>query len=374
LTEFVKSRDISELKTSLDLAIQNQDFDEAETAVASFASVKLSDIEHLDLCRQPDKAYQVLRESLERTAGEGLFSFPGDLGQLTGPFQKGDLVAFAAPSKRGKTWWMQECGVLAAKAGKRAVIFSLEMSSGQLIARITRRLARRPRVPAMIQMPCFEENMLRHQEERFDACLHHLTEQQMASLYGKLSKDGGGLVLQAYPAFTASVSDLKSFLNYLETAHDYAADVVIIDYADIVRSEYKGDYRHQIDHTWKLLRSLAQERDCLVITATHTNKNTYTKNIKQADMSEDSRKMNHISCMIALNQTEGEKSSGILRASILASRHDNFSSEEEVVVLQCLDLACPCIDSRLKSEVHNYDDFKNGLFKPQNENKAVPVV
>jgi replicative DNA helicase len=323
--------------------------------------VKLSDIEHVDLCLHPEKAYRVLRESLERTAGEGLFSFPGDLGQLTGPFQKGDLIAFAAPSKRGKTWWMQEAGVLAAQAGKKTVIFSLEMSSGQLIARITRRLARRPRIPKILQVPRFADNLLTHDEQSFDACLHHLTEEQVAGLYGKLSKTGGGLVLQAYPAFTASVDDLKSFLNYLETACAYRAEVVIIDYADIVRSDYRGEYRHQIDHTWKMLRSLAQERDCLVITATHTNKNTYTKNIRQADMSEDSRKLNHISCMIALNQTDAEKSVGIMRASVIASRHDNFSSEEEVVVLQCLDLACPCMDSKLKGEVHNYDDMKNGL-------------
>jgi len=136
-------------------------------------------------------------------------------------------------------------------------------------------------------------------------------------------------------------------LDNLEHYDDFVPDVIITDYADITRSENRGEKRHQIDEIWLGHRFISQERNCLVLTASHSNKATFDRDIRQGDLSEDYRKLNHVTWAGALNQNEEENEQGIMRLSVLADRYQRFNGMNEAKVLQCLDIGQVCLDSRV---------------------------
>ena len=100
------------------------------------------------------------------------------------------------------------------------------------------------------------------------------------------------------------------------------------------------------------------ERNCLIVSASQTEKGTFDKDIKEGSASEDIRKISHITSGLALNQTKDERKNGIMRVAQVVTR-EGETSYDQAVVLQCLDIGRPCIDSKLKNEVIFSRDSKN---------------
>ena len=59
---------------------------------------------------------------------EVVFQFPGELGRVCGPFTTEDFIAYIAPPKRGKTWWLMASALVAALKGRKVLFVSLEMT------------------------------------------------------------------------------------------------------------------------------------------------------------------------------------------------------------------------------------------------------
>jgi hypothetical protein len=134
-----------------------------------------------------------------------------------------------------------------------------------------------------------------------------------------------------------------------ERQDGFVPDVVAVDYADILapdKDTEKFDFRNQSNITWQRLRSLSQERHCLVLTATQAAASAYGKEtLAMSDFSEDKRKFAHVTSMFGLNRTSREKALGIMRMNQLTLR-DSFSDESNfVTVLQCLERGRPIIGS-----------------------------
>ncbi len=132
--------------------------------------------------------------------------------------------------------------------------------------------------------------------------------------------------------------------------------MIIIDYADILAAEQhmqSREERHKLNATWGGLRSLAQEKKCLVVTGTQTLRSTFKKDISEADIAEDIRKLAHVTHMFALNQNKEDKKRGVMRVGALVLRDDDFHIDNEVIALQCLAIGKPCLDSKWKYKVKN---------------------
>ena len=109
-------------------------------------------------------------------------------------------------------------------------------------------------------------------------------------------------------------------------------------------------YRDKINTVWKGIRDFANERDIAMITASHTEKHTFESDIKTSQASEDIRKINHVTLAVALNATKKENENNIIRLGMMEIREGRHITDQ-AVVLQCLDIGRPCIDSRLKNDV-----------------------
>jgi len=148
-------------------------------------------------------------------------------------------------------------------------------------------------------------------------------------------------------AQTLSVSQIRTILDIWEKQYDFIADIVIIDYADLLEVDPSvriAEYRHKQNHIWRGMRRLSEERDCLVVTATQADAQSYTQNsLKLSNFSEDKRKYSHVTASYGLNQDPGgrEKKLGILRLNELVVREDDFSISNEIRVLQRLQIGRP---------------------------------
>ena len=161
---------------------------------------------------------------------------------------------------------------------------------------------------------------------------------------------GDNFRLKSYPAGTANINDLISALDHLEYTENFIPDVIVIDYADILKPEDSRliDPRAKADSTWIKLKGMADSRHCLVVTASQgTRKSIDKKSISQTDVAEDIRKLAHLDVMYGLSQTQEEKAESIMRVSILAHRDEDANELQQVICLQQRGLGQVLLDSEI---------------------------
>ncbi len=156
--------------------------------------------------------------------------------------------------------------------------------------------------------------------------------------------------LNTYPAGMLTVTEIRKCLDEWEKHDGFIPDIIIIDYADLLSADDGNvkEHRHKQDHIWKNLRALSQERHVLIITATQADANSYTKGrLSLSNFSEDKRKLAHVTAQYGLNQDpQGrEKELGILRINEIVVREGEFSTNNEVYVLQDLASGRPFLES-----------------------------
>jgi len=351
--KYFKQRKLQDLKSKIDELSKNGQEDEAEKLVFEYKKVRLSNQDCTDVFSDVGVIDEVVNFEEEE-----LFTFSGEFGKVIGPLYRGDLIAFASPAKRGKTFWLIESAIQIARKGLTAAIFSFEMSKNRVLLRIYQNICGETKKEKEIEVPIFEKN----EENRFKIKSIKKLKQGIKS---KTVKDkikaikkqlkGGKLKLFCGSPHSHSVRDIEEILDDLLINENIVVDAVIIDFADIMKAEYKTDqHRNNINLVWEALRGLMLKKHCLGITATHTNKKTFEADIKQGDMSEDIRKINHVALMIAINQKKEEKLKNIARISLLVNREDAFHVNNQVIVLQNLDMGKPYLDSRLDQDCEDY--------------------
>lgn len=329
---------------------------------------------------------------------DATFTFPGALGELVGPVERNWLIGILGVFKRGKSFFMQEIGVRAIFQDLKVVFVSLEMSPKDVKQRFYRRLTGFGSKTGedVFLFPVFDcirnqngscirperTNLARLLEPdgskpeydintEYKPCTycrgHRIRDYAMTTWYEPLevpqfslvgtrkritairSMYGDNFRYICYPRFTASVTDIKRDLFILEQHEGFIPDMIIVDHADILKPDTKGEKRNQIDDTWKVLASMAAERHAIVVTASQGTRGAiYKEDISQDDLAEWIGKLGHVDLFVGLSQTSEEKSSSVLRANVLAHRHRNVDEHIFAVMLQQLDVGQFLLDSYLK--------------------------
>jgi hypothetical protein len=360
---------------------------------------------------------QVIRAHFrEEPAEYQVLKFRGALGELMGPLERNWLVAFMGPMKRGKSFWCEESIFAGLAQQNRVAYINLEMPDRTVRSREYKRITAMPDLPARYTLPQFDCN--HHQQgicnlpERMAAgtlmigdklkeympgdpwqvCTYcrdnplairkkygHNTFEPAIwySTVQKLGIDAQTVLKQAenvkalsgdnlrqitYPAYSATVDDVRRDLDELIYAHKFYPDIVVLDYADILGSEGSfNQERHRLDNIWKRLKQAAGEMSALWITATQTNrKGMERKDIREVDTAEDIRKMAHVDAMYGINSAEHERGKHYTRISQLTSRHREAQAKQ-VMVLHQLQLGLPYLDSAWRPV-------------PQDKAKSEPVI
>lgn len=154
--------------------------------------------------------------------------------------------------------------------------------------------------------------------------------------------------MATYANETLTVKEVESMLTKWEENDGFVADVIIIDYADIMVDFSVKDFRQRQNAIWSALRGLSQKKHSVLITATQGDAKSYNSEIlTKKNFSEDKRKIAHVTALFGLNQTTREKQLKIMRINKIAVRDGDFNEKDTVTVLQNLAHINPAISSFL---------------------------
>lgn len=213
----------------------------------------LFDIAQNNLRRDSRKMDDILAESLKEIEAlkdkkDGLTGVPSgftELDRMTSGWQKSDLVIIAARPAMGKTAFVLSCARNAAvDFNKAVVVFSLEMSSVQLVNRL---------ISGESQI---------EQEKIRKGRLEEWEWEQIHSKVGRLEQ--APLIIDDTPSL--NIFEFRAKCRRLKSQHDIS--LIIIDYLQLMhgKSDGKGGNREQeIGSISRALKSVAKELNVPVI-------------------------------------------------------------------------------------------------------------
>lgn len=318
--------------------------------------------------------------------------FHGALGEYMPNIERGRFYAMLGPAKRGKSFWLMEWAFQGAFDGLNVAYFSLEMKDAEMDARWKERISGKSimvqksknfMIPVLdcvhnqknkCQMPecaspgtCvytkkLRDSYLEHPEHvpctyckgREDSIFkptHWMISKKINRLSLKEAKDtqeifdehvGENRVrIITYPIGTATVEDIEKSLEELVLHENFIADMVVVDYADILKEDIKlGDKRHRVGENWQKLSRMAKTRNAIVVSASQGNRGSAKKNrLDVDDVAEDFSKIMTIDGIFAINEVNFDKADKwqidhnwqVQRIETIALRYGRF-----VPGLQCV--------------------------------------
>lgn len=348
--EFFKLRSLELLKKDIDEAIQNKNAKHGERIIAEYKRVDKIKGHGVNFLKNPG----AIKSAFEMEY-EFLFSYPKLLGKAMGPFYRGDFYAIMGPAKRGKTWYLMHLAIRAVLMGMKVSFISLEMNEGPVLRRFWKGFTGLPSGTNKIEIPVFEEG---GKDGKFKVAINTLNKKGMdlntieknQNKYIKASR-GGELRIHTYPSFGATLRDIEDYHTNLEYYEGFIPDVIIIDYADIISPENtRTEARHQINEVWKGMRGMAQKREALVATGTHSGKIGLDKDVSESNIAEDSRKLAHITKLGILNQNILEREAGVMRFTTGIQREQKAFTKQ-LIILQSLEIGRPYLSCKLRDDV-----------------------
>lgn len=357
-TEYFKIRSLLHLREQLDGLISSRDHANAERVVAEYRRVQRPEGSGIDLLTD---ANAIIRAFSRQESA--LFNLPGDLGQMIGPISRGDFVGILGPMKRGKSWWLWFFAYRATLLGFKSLFISCEMMEEEVTRRSWQCFLGEPEDPKQVTLPYFAED-----GDRYEIGWRKATKkgvprdresvEKLQAKYRRACR-AGEVRIEVFPSGTAGISEIETLLANLELYEGFIPDVIVIDYADILKaSNGRDEHRHQLDSIWKRLRGLAQEKNCAVVTASQSGRKTLRKDVGADDISEDIRKVAHVTHLITLSATDREKEAGVMRLKC-PIRRNGAPRADQVVVLTGFDIGRPYLDSRFRKSV-NLPDLGEG--------------
>lgn len=371
------------------------------TANLDSKELDLSSLETLD---KIEKAFN--------TTSQPVVKYPNQLGEmLNGQLVRGAFIAFMGPEKRGKTWFLLDIALRACEQKANVAFFqagdmsqeqwlmrvcinqagksNLEKYSGKMYEPVRDCIKNQLDTCELKERECnfgpFEgksEKWVRTEITRNDLidALENNKDYKPCHNCTKYWKQRWGTVwlkqidtkepltagvakkvmkrffkdrerhfrLSTHTSGSLTVAEMASTLDLWEKRDGFVADVIIVDFADILAPELKGEFRHQENDKWMKLRGLSQKKHALLVTATWSDANSYkAKTLSLSNFSEDKRKYGHVTAMYGLNQDPDgrEKKLGLMRINEIIVREDAFSSSNEVYVLQNLSRGQVCLAS-----------------------------
>jgi hypothetical protein len=406
---YLNEQQIKQLNEKSRVLLERGEVEEAKQLQAAFKPLSLKNTaDDIDLS-DADNVNELIEKMFEAQE-KPLFTYPGAYGQMINEHLiRGGFLAFFAPEKRGKTFNFLDIGMRASKEGCNVVLFQAgDMTGLQQLKRIAINRTRKSdkekytgkqwiackdcifnqmdtchKIERESSFGLFEKNEVQDPRKEvtkelliekakefpdYKPChnCHEYKEKrwgvpwlELKDLGDPMTKEDAKkainkffavknrrLKIASYPNRTLTVKEIKRRLDEWEK-EGFFVDVVVVDYADIMTGA-THEYRHLQNEIWMDLRGLSQERDCLVITATQTDANSYKQDTITLDnFSEDKRKYAHVTGAFGLNQDHKgrEKSIGILRVNELVLRESEMEVGRQVTLIQSLKQGQPFLTS-----------------------------
>lgn len=175
---------------------------------------------------------------------------------IDGGLGPGELGCFIAPSGIGKSWLLRALGTQGLKEGKRVVDYTFELSENYVGLRYDT-------IITGIEPAEIKNNVSKVQKE--------------------IEKINGELIIKYFPTRSASVNHLYAHINRM-TQLGFPPDMVIVDYADLMRSTEKSNARHEeLGFIYEELRGMLGELQIPGWTASQSQRSALQDDVVEAD-------------------------------------------------------------------------------------------
>lgn len=181
-----------------------------------------------------------------------------------GGFKRKNLVFFVAPPHGGKSAMMTHLASSYLLNGYNVLYITLEMAEEKIYHRI-------------------DANTLNIKLNEFKDIDFDEYNSKVNSL---IKNSCGELIVKEYPTASANSMMIRALLKDLKQKKDFKPDIIFVDYVGIMAESSDNMYTN-IKRNSEQLRGLAVENDCLIVTASQTNRGGMDKNgLSMTDLAE----------------------------------------------------------------------------------------
>ena len=207
----------------------------------------------------------------------------------------GELGVVVAPAGGGKSWGLVNIATNAAKAGKTVIYYTLELNAFYVGRRI-------------------------------DACLTGIPFQNLQEDYAMekikntMENLQGNIIIKYYPTRTASITTLTSHIQKC-IDQGQKPDLIVLDYADLIRPAKAGDKRLELNDIYEDLRGVAGEYEIPIWTASQANRSSLEEDVIEGNkVSESYNKVMVCDFIMSLSRKLNDKIGGTGRWHIIKNR------------------------------------------------------
>tara|TARA_R110000824_G_scaffold54689_4_gene151025 strand:- start:12269 stop:13576 length:1308 start_codon:yes stop_codon:yes gene_type:complete len=231
--------------------------------------------------------------------------FPSLNQALEGGLASKELAMVVAPPGVGKSLYLANQAVRSCFDGQDVLYISLEMSEDRVAQRLD---------------SIFTRIKQRELKSRVNSVKDRISE--ITKVSSSSGTKLGSLRIKEFPTKRATISAVRAFLVQLRNYENFSPDVIIIDYLELLVTDSNlAEYQAQ-ERLAQELRGLAIENECLVWTATQTNREGRRVSIiTDTELADSYGKTRVCDLVFSINQSEQEFDSGKARAYIIKSRN-----------------------------------------------------
>ena len=212
-----------------------------------------------------------------------------------GGLAAGELGVIIAPAGGGKSWGLVSVAANAVKAGKRVVYYTLELNQFYVARRFD----------AYFTNIAFQNLSEEHAQEKIRDTMETLK---------------GDLIVKYYPTKTASVNTITSHIEKC-ISQGKPPDLVIVDYADLIKPSKAGDKRLELNDIYEDLRGIGGTYGIPIWTASQANRSALEDDvIEGGKVSESYNKIMIADFIMSLSRKLNDKVGGTGRWHIIKNR------------------------------------------------------
>jgi len=303
LIVFIKHKELRALiEAAVKTHLPKDDFASIEDGMRRIAGItnlaQVAPYSYFDEARIDERTVRRERESLVKTTGISTGIKRMDQVFPKGGWYRKELYTILAPPKRGKTMALMFFANAAAMQGFNVAIFTLEVSTEVYSDRLDA-------MNANIE--------IRQLPDHFREAATRL----------KGRRPDGNLFVFEYPTKRLDCNEIERQLRRLEIEHGTPADIVFVDYGDIMKpNRYMNDTLAEQASIYEDLRALAGVFDIPVVTASQVNRAGSDKAIiKGKDTSGTWEKIMVSDGIISLSATDAELKRGEMKIHFAECRN-----------------------------------------------------
>ena len=260
---------------------------------------------------------------------------------------KGTLTFLIASTGKGKSWWLIEVGRAGLQHNHSVLHITAELSESKTAGRYIQTLFSLTQHEAKtLTIPYIERDADGKGISKIDfkTIRRDSIPGKKAYIKDKLLKANfPPLLIKEFPTSSLSTEQLLLYLDTLEREKRFKPDILIIDYADLMRIDASA-LRVDTGRLYRELRGIAMQRNCAVVTASQGNRESAgSKFVELTHAAEDWSKPGTADLVFTYSQTEEEFLRGLAR--VKAAKVRDGKTGMTALVAQCYEIGQFCLDS-----------------------------